>query len=426
MLGHARGKRRPQERGTKKMGYMKYLKLMNRMNAVTQVPQPPVPQFEKYCKLFVTDEEYDIMMGMKLRGNTEAELRALYTGSDWAGTLYDMCRKGFLLKIYDGAEPTYDLAPMLPGWFEFPLSTGEDSDTIQKASELFTSAINMVTTLNVEPLRTGYAAMNNLKKLQGDKGHMEVALPLEGKAAGKVVHVDRKLSNDTTSVVPSYQLEAYLDSLPDDAPISVMHCFCRNIRRREGMQPKHPTPDEVCLCVGNMAKQIIEFGIGRQVSKAEARRILVDCENKGCVHQVFHYACNMDEETTAICNCDTQCCEMLGSYTRGGMQPLYMRARKARHRPPRKLQRLQHLQPLLPDGGHRLQRAERQGVCGVPALHRLRRVRHEVPEGRAQDGRRRPRALLQAAQEGSGARAQCPPPAEEKINARGGHCQGGL
>lgn len=326
MLGRARGKRRPQERGTKKMGYMKYLKLMNRMNAVTQVPQPPVPQFEKYCKLFVTDEEYDIMMGMKLRGNTEAELRALYTGSDWAGTLHDMCRKGFLLKIYDGAEPTYDLAPMLPGWFEFPLSTGEDSDTIQKASELFTSAINMVTTLNVEPLRTGYAAMNNLKKLQGDKGHMEVALPLEGKAAGKVVHVDRKLSNDTTSVVPSYQLEAYLDSLPDDAPISVMHCFCRNIRRREGMQPKHPTPDEVCLCVGNMAKQIIEFGIGRQVSKAEARRILVDCENKGCVHQVFHYACNMDEETTAICNCDTQCCEMLGSYTRGGMQPLYMRA----------------------------------------------------------------------------------------------------
>lgn len=323
--GHA-GEARPQERGTKKMGYMKYLKLMNRMNAVTQVPQPPVPQFEKYCKLFVTDEEYDIMMGMKLRGNTEADLRALYTGSDWAGTLYDMCRKGFLLKIYDGDEPTYDLAPMLPGWFEFPLSTGEDSDTIQKASELFTSAINMVTTLNVEPLRTGYAAVNNLKKLQGDKGHMEVALPLEGKAAGKVVHVDRKLSNDTTSVVPSYQLEAYLDSLPDDAPISVMHCFCRNIRRREGMQPKHPTPDEVCLCVGNMAKQIIEFGIGRQVSKAEARRILVDCENKGCVHQVFHYACNMDEETTAICNCDTQCCEMLGSYTRGGMQPLYMRA----------------------------------------------------------------------------------------------------
>lgn len=198
----AHGKRRLPERGTKKMGYLKYLKLMNRMNAVTQVPQPPVPQFEKFCRLFVTDEEYDIMMGMKLRGNTEAELRALYTGSDWAGTLYDMCRKGFLLKIYDGPEPTFDLAPMLPGWFEFPLSTGEDNETLQKASELFTSAINMVTTLNVEPLRTGYAVMNNLNKLKGDKGHMEVALPLEGKAAGKVVHVDRKLSNDTTSVVP--------------------------------------------------------------------------------------------------------------------------------------------------------------------------------------------------------------------------------
>ena len=408
------------------MGYLKYLMLMNRMNAVTQVPQPPVPQFEKFCRLFVTDEEYDIMMGMKLRGNTEAELRALYTGSDWDGTLYDMCRKGFLLKIYDGPEPTFDLAPMLPGWFEFPLSTGEDNETLQKASELFTSAINMVTTLNVEPLRTGYAVMNNLNKLKGDKGHMEVALPLEGKAAGKVVHVDRKLSNDTTSVVPSYQLEAYLDSLPDDSPISVMHCFCRNIRRREGLQPKNPTPDEVCLCVGNIAKQIIEYGVGRQVSKAEARQILVDCEKKGCVHQVFLRLQHGrgDDRHLQLRHAVLRDARLV--HARRHAAAVYARARKARHRPPGKLQRLQHLQPLLPDRGHRLQRADRQGVCGVSALHRLRRVRHEVPEGRARDGRRRPRALLQAAQEVARARAQRPPPAEEELNARGGHCQGGL
>ena len=99
------------------------------------------------------------------------------------------------------------------------------------------------------------------------------SLPLEGKAAGKVVHVDRKALQRHDERLPSYQLEAYLDSLPDDSPISVMHCFCRNIRRREGLQPKHPTPDEVCYCVGNIAKQIIEYGVGRQVSKAEARQI---------------------------------------------------------------------------------------------------------------------------------------------------------
>ena len=34
----------------------------------------------------------------------------------------------------------------------------------------------------------------------------------------------------------------------------------------------------------------------------------------------------MGKPTTAICNCDTHCCEMLGSYTRGGMQPLYLRS----------------------------------------------------------------------------------------------------
>ena len=58
------------------MGYMKYLKLMNRMNAVTQVPQPPVPQFEKYCKLFVTDEEYDIMTKAALEQGDYAALRS--------------------------------------------------------------------------------------------------------------------------------------------------------------------------------------------------------------------------------------------------------------------------------------------------------------------------------------------------------------
>ena len=82
----------------------------------------------------------------------------------------------------------------------------------------------------------------------------------------------------------------------------------------------------------------------------------------------------MDEETTAICNCDTQCCEMLGSYARGGMQPLYMRAH-AKSSSIRKNCNGGATSATLPDRGHRLQCAERQGVRGVSALHRLRGVR---------------------------------------------------
>jgi hypothetical protein len=65
------------------MEYVKYMKLMAKMNQRTNVPQPPVPQFEKYCKLFIDDDEYDVLMGMKLKFNSEEELRALYHGSDW-------------------------------------------------------------------------------------------------------------------------------------------------------------------------------------------------------------------------------------------------------------------------------------------------------------------------------------------------------
>jgi Pyruvate/2-oxoacid:ferredoxin oxidoreductase delta subunit len=310
------------------MEYVKYMKLMAKMNQRTNVPQPPVPQFEKYCKLFIDDDEYDVLMGMKLKFNSEEELRALYHGSDWDKCLYGMCRKGLLEKHYPKDAPAYyDLAPMLPGWFEFPLSNGEDNPTVQKATEYFTSAIGMVTTMNVEPMRSGYAFMNNLNKLKGDPGHIDVALPLEGKAATKkVVTVNKELSSDTSSIYPSYQLKAFLESLSDDEPISLMHCFCRNVRAHEGLPEKVTEPQEVCLCVGDMAHQIIEFGVGRAVTKEDAIKILVDSEKKGCIHQVFHYSCDMGCPTTAICNCDIHCCEMLGSYTRGGMQPLYLRS----------------------------------------------------------------------------------------------------
>jgi len=310
------------------MEYIKYAKLMAKMNRRTNIPQPPVPQFEQYCRLFIADDMVDVLMDMKPGGNSEEELRALYHGADWDACLYEMCRRGLLEKRYPKDAPVYyDLAPMLPGWFEFPLSNGEDGPVVQRATELFTSAIGMVTTLNIEPMRTGYAAMNNLGKLKGDPGHIDVALPLEGKAAAKkVVAVDKKLSCDTSSVYPSYQLKAFLESLPDDEPISLMHCFCRNVRAHEGLPEKVTEPQEVCLCVGDIARQIIEYKVGRAVTRQEAIDILVDCEKKGCIHQVFHYGCDMGKPTTAICNCDTHCCEMLGSYTRGGMQPLYLRS----------------------------------------------------------------------------------------------------
>ena len=72
----------------------------------------------------MTDEEYDIMMGMKLRGqHREAELRALYTGSDWGRHALRHVPQDFLLKIYDRAEPTFDPRRCCRAGLKFPLST---------------------------------------------------------------------------------------------------------------------------------------------------------------------------------------------------------------------------------------------------------------------------------------------------------------
>ena len=97
---------------------------------------------------------------MKLTHNSEAELRSFYHGSDWGKCLYEMCRRGLLEKHYPkNGEIYYDLAPMLPGWFEFPLSNGEDNPTVQKATELFTSAIGMVPTAIFTPASRKFTSM---------------------------------------------------------------------------------------------------------------------------------------------------------------------------------------------------------------------------------------------------------------------------
>ncbi len=119
----------------------------------------------------------------------------------------------------------------------------------------------MVTTLNVEPLRTGYAASRTTLKAAGDKGHMGGGAPARGQ--GRFASYRRpQASNDTTSVVPSYQLEvAYLDSLPDSPSASCNSLLPQHPPQR-GHAAQAPHADEVPVCRQQYGpQQIIEFGI---------------------------------------------------------------------------------------------------------------------------------------------------------------------
>ncbi len=81
--------------------------------------------------------------------------------------------------------------------------------------------------------------------------------------------------------------------------IAVTDCTCRTIAH------KCDAPLEVCIQVNNSARYALDRGTGRELSKEEARQMLLDCEEAGLVH----VAMNKTHAGHFICNCCSCCCQ---------------------------------------------------------------------------------------------------------------------
>lgn len=87
--------------------------------------------------------------------------------------------------------------------------------------------------------------------------------------------------------------------------ISVMPCACRIMARRTGRGQGCPAPEEsVCMQTNAFAETAIKWGVGEQISTAEAMRRLDLTEAAGLVHQVR----NNIKEDMFVCNCCSCCC----------------------------------------------------------------------------------------------------------------------
>jgi ferredoxin len=91
--------------------------------------------------------------------------------------------------------------------------------------------------------------------------------------------------------------------------LAVTRCTCRVIAR------KCDRPVEVCLQVNNAARYSIDRGSGREVTQAEALKILRECEEQGLVHITM----NKMHVGHFICNCCPCCCQTLPLIIREGL-----------------------------------------------------------------------------------------------------------
>jgi Pyruvate/2-oxoacid:ferredoxin oxidoreductase delta subunit len=105
-------------------------------------------------------------------------------------------------------------------------------------------------------------------------------------------------------VMPTEQMGPILKAA---TKIAVAHCPCRMSASILGRTDcRHRL--EVCIKYDELAEFVIAKGLAREISKDEARQILIDCEKEGLVHMVD----NAQGQIKHTCNCCGHYCWNVG------------------------------------------------------------------------------------------------------------------
>lgn len=200
-------------------------------------------------------------------GHSRAELADLLEG---------MARKGLLFAVN---KQYYQLLPLVPGIMENQIATGIVNDRTKKLARLFQQYF-----------------INVLKAAKATK-QVFSKVPF-----ARIIAVDQNISAENT-VMPYDRLLPYIDKAEH---LAVVVCHCR--QTGELLDNPCSKSKDVCLTLGDAARFIAEYGLGRAITREEARRILERAEEEGLVHSVSN-----TEQIDFICNCCICHCELLRS-----------------------------------------------------------------------------------------------------------------
>lgn len=91
-----------------------------------------------------------------------------------------------------------------------------------------------------------------------------------------------------------------------EGPFVILDCICRKKNVLQGGACKKTQRQETCLALGPIAGSVLGMGVGREISRTEARAIMDENQKEGLVLQPAN-AKNPD----FICSCCSCCCGML-------------------------------------------------------------------------------------------------------------------
>ena len=235
--------------------------------------------------------ELEILKGLFTPGQAEIALQlrlfpekvasiAERTGTDeteLAQTLYDMSRRGLILRYRAPDDQLYYfLIPWMVGIWEFQLNnlTQENIELYQRFFE------------------EGMVPAQRALKIGGFR----------------VIPVEKEIEGNT-EIQPYEKVSQIIEA---NTRFAVADCICRKEARMTGKGCDKLL--EACMSFGPAADFYIENGLGREISKDEAKKILAKAEEDGLIHCSTNSAGNK----TFICNCCGCCCKALAHVTKYG------------------------------------------------------------------------------------------------------------
>ena len=124
----------------------------------------------------------------------------------------------------------------------------------------------------------------------------------------RTVPVDKSVDVPDKYMVSTFDDARYLvENAP--GPIAVANCVCRQTRDIRGQSCTHSDIRETCLQIGpDHARQYVDMGIGRYITKDEAFKVLDKAREAGFIHQPENSL-----KPEAICCCCGDCCAILSA-----------------------------------------------------------------------------------------------------------------
>jgi len=266
-----------------------YRRLQARLD---QAPQgaPSSPTLFEILKILFSEEEARLVSALPMGIFTVAEASRLWQRPDDEAkkTLDGLADKGILFDFAIGETQAYMLAPPMAGFFEFSLMRLDNRFDKRVLSELY------------------YQYVNN------EEDFIRSVFSIEPSILRTFVHEESIAERDAVVVLDYERATRIIDTA---TCITVGTCYCRHKMQHAGKACENP--QEVCLTFNSAAETLSKHGVAREISKAEAHRILEGCIGLGLVQ----LGDNVQEGVNWICNCCSCCCEGLLAYRRLGYNP---------------------------------------------------------------------------------------------------------